>query len=253
MYNVTGGKNMNNTIQELFNRKSVRVFEDTPITQEEKDLIIKSALQAPTAGNMALYSIIDVQDQQLKDILATRCDNQPMIAKAPLVLIFLADYQKWYDMFNEYTDKVPTIEESDLILAGQDCTIAAQNAVVAAESLGIGSCYIGDILENFEDNQETFHLPKYAVPYLMVIFGRPTKQQKERKKPNRFDINDMVHTNTYHHKSLEETKEMFMKQSNKTEEELKKYIDSFARRKFYADFRDEMNRSVRAIIDSWMK
>ena len=54
-------------------------------------------------------------------------------------------------------------------------------------------------------------------------------------------------------KSLEETKQMFMKQSHKTEEELGKYIESFAKRKFYADFREEMNRSARAILNHWIK
>ena len=244
---------MNNTIKELFDRKSVRIFTDEPITNEERELIIKSALQAPTAGNMALYSIIDVQDQQLKDLLAKRCDNQPFIAKAPLVLVFLADYQKWFDMFEEYTTGVPKLAESDLFLAAQDCIIAAQNAVVAAESMGIGSCYIGDILENFEDNKETLNLPKYAVPFMMLVFGRPTEQQKNRVKPTRFDMEDMVNVNAYHHKTLDETKQMFMKQSGKNEEQLGKYIESFARRKFYAEFREEMNRSAAAIIESWVK
>ncbi len=244
---------MNNTIQELFDRKSVRAFSDETISKEEKELIMQAALQAPTAGNMALYSIIDVQDQQLKEILAKRCDNQPFIAKAPMVLIFLADYQKWFDMFKKYTSQTIKLEESDLFLAAQDCIIAAQNAVVAAESLGIGSCYIGDILENFEANQETLHLPKYAVPFIMVVFGKPTQQQKDRKKPTRFDLSDMVHVDTYQQKTLEETEQMFMKQSGKDEEQLGKYIESFARRKFYAEFREEMNRSARAIIESWVK
>lgn len=242
---------MNNTIKELFDRKSVRVFTEESITKEEKELILNSALQAPTAGNMALYSMIDVQDQELKELLAKRCDNQPFIAKAPLVLVFCADYQKWFDMFEEYTPGVPKLEESDLFLAAQDCIIAAQNAVVAAESMGIGSCYIGDILENFEENKKTLNLPKYAVPFIMVVFGRPTEQQKNRVKPTRFDLSDMVHVDTYHQKSLEETKQMFMKQSGKDEEQLGKYIGAFARRKFFAEFRQEMNRSSRAIIKSW--
>lgn len=244
---------MNETIKQLYDRKSVRIFSDDPITKEEKELILNAALQAPTAGNMALYSIIDIQDQQLKELLAKRCDNQPFIAKAPMVLVFVADYQKWFDMFKEYSDKPVKLEESDLILAGQDCVIAAQNAVVAAQSMGIGSCYIGDVLENYEANKETLNLPKYAVPYVMVVFGRPVLSQINRKKPKRFDLEDMVHTNTYKIKSLDETKTMFMKQSGRSKEQLGQYIQSFANRKFFAEFRDEMNRSMRAIIEEWVK
>lgn len=242
---------MNQTIQELFDRKSVRIFTDEPITPEERKMILEAALQAPTAGNMALYSILDIQDQSLKEELAVRCDNQPSIAKAPLVLIFLADYQKWYDMFTAYAPKTPKLEEADLLLACEDCMAAAQNTVAAAWSMGIGSCYIGDILENFEENQTLLNLPKYAIPYAMIVFGKPTLQQQARPKPKRFPLEDMVHINRYHQKSPEETKAMFVQQTGKSEEELEGYITSFANRKFYADFRQEMNRSVKAILKHW--
>ena len=96
---------MNSTIKELFERKSVRVYKDKEIEPEKKQLILESAIQAPTAGNMTLYSIIDIQDQEIKDKLAKSCDNQPFIAKAPLVLIFVADYQKWYDAFKYCSTK----------------------------------------------------------------------------------------------------------------------------------------------------
>lgn len=244
---------MNKTIEELFQRKSVRAFTNQQITDEQKNLIYQSALQAPTAGNMALYSIIEIQDQKLKDELAIRCDHQPFIAKAPLVLIFLADYQKWYDILNMYHDTDVKLEESDLLLACEDCMIAAQNAVVAAESMGIGTCYIGDILENFEDNQELLNLPKYAIPLCMVVFGFPTLQQKERKKPQRFALEDMIHINTYHKKTLEETKTMFVKQTGKDYEDLEKYIQAFGKRKFFCEFRKEMNRSSRAMLKHWLK
>lgn len=244
---------MNQTIQEIYNRKSVRIFTDEIITEEERKVILESALQAPSAGNMALYSIIDVQDQELKDRFAKLCDNQPFIAKAPLVLIFLADYQKWFDIINECSDGVEKLEESDFVLATEDCMIAAQNAVVAAESMGIGSCYIGDIVENFEEVKEILNLPKYALPYTMLVFGKPTQQQKDRQKPKRFALEDMVHVNAYHQKSIEETRTMFEKQTGKKEEELNKYIQAFAKRKFFTGFRQEMNRSVRKMLESWLE
>ena len=84
---------MNETIKQLWERKSVREYTNQPITNEEKEMILQAALQAPTAGNMALYSIIDIQDQKLKDELAIRCDHQPFIAKAPLVLIIIVKKQ----------------------------------------------------------------------------------------------------------------------------------------------------------------
>ena len=88
-----------------------------------------------------------------------RCDNQPFIARAPLVLLFLADYQRWFDYYmlsgvedlcRRRGEPLRKPQEGDLFLACNDALIAAQTAVVAAESLGIGSCYIGDIMENYE-------------------------------------------------------------------------------------------------------
>ena len=70
---------MNNTIKQLFERKSVRVYQDKPIEAKEKQLIFNAAIQAPTAGNMTLYSIIDIQDQAIKEKLAKTCDNQPSL------------------------------------------------------------------------------------------------------------------------------------------------------------------------------
>lgn len=244
---------MNQTLYELYQRRSIRAYRDEPITSQEKQWILNAALQAPTAGNMALYSIIDVQQQSLKEELAKRCDHQPFIAKAPMILVFLADYQKWYEIFQIYDVQDIKIEESDLFLAMQDCLIAAQNAVVAAESLGIGSCYIGDILENFEANQKLFQLPRYAIPCTMVVFGKPTSSQKKRVKPRRFTLKDMVSVDHYHQKTSEDIKEMFMQQSGKDAQHLQDYIKAFAQRKFYADFHAEMHRSVRAILQHWVK
>ena len=90
---------MNETIQLLLNRKSIRAYEERPISVEDRELLLQATLRAPTAGNMMLYSIIEVSDQAAKDTLARTCDNQPFIARAPLVLLFLADYQRWFDYF----------------------------------------------------------------------------------------------------------------------------------------------------------
>ena len=88
---------MNETLKVIENRCSTRNYSATPISEEEKEAIIHSALRAPTAGNLMLYSIIEIADQKLKDKLAVTCDNQPFIAKAPLALLFAADYQRQYD------------------------------------------------------------------------------------------------------------------------------------------------------------
>ena len=75
---------MNETIRVLMERKSVRQFEKKDIPADIKETILAAAMRAPTAGNSMLYSILDITDQKLKDLLAESCDHQPFIATAPL-------------------------------------------------------------------------------------------------------------------------------------------------------------------------
>ena len=88
---------MNQIIQSLFDRKSCRIFKDKQISQEERKLILEACMQAPSAGNQQMYTIIDVQDKKLQETLSKTCDNQSFINQAKMVLIFCADFQKWYD------------------------------------------------------------------------------------------------------------------------------------------------------------
>ena len=75
----------NPVLRQLMERKSVRAYEQGPIPEEDVRAILEAALQAPTAGNMTLYTIIRVTDEEKKQALAKSCDNQPFIASAPLV------------------------------------------------------------------------------------------------------------------------------------------------------------------------
>lgn len=236
---------MNETLKLLQNRKSVRSYSDEPITPEEKQRILSAAMRAPTAGNMMLYSILDITDQSLKDKLAETCDHQPFIAKAPLVLIFCADYRRWMRKFAasgcDGGNPLPP-EEGNLLLACNDAIIAAQTAVVAAESLGIGSCYIGDVLEQCETHVELLHLPEYVIPVSMVVFGKPTESQKNRTQLSRFPQQMIVFENGYRELTDEELTE-FGNERN---------IEAFYNRKHVSGFMEEMNRSARALIRHWL-
>ena len=242
---------MNQTIQQLKDRKSVRVFTDEPIASELVDVILESAVNAPTAGNQQLYTIINVTDQALKEQLAESCDHQPFIAKAPLVLVFCADFRKWYRAFSEYGCEPREPGVGDLMLAVSDTNIAAQNAVVAAHSLGLGSCYIGDIMENAELHRKMLSLPQYVFPPAMLVFGYPTGQQLERRKPPRADMHHIVHENSYRDMDKEELKQMLSK--NAGERAFEDWIKAFCNRKYNSDFSREMTRSVQVFLEDYQK
>lgn len=240
---------MNQVIKQLKERKSVRVFTDRPITPEEESAILEAAVNAPTAGNQQLYTIINVTDPQLKARLAESCDHQNFIAKAPLVLVFCADCRKWYNAFLEYDCEPRKPGVGDLMLAVSDANIAAQNAVVAAQSLGIGSCYIGDIMENAEQQRKLLSLSPYVFPAAMLVFGYPTAGQLERPKPPRSEMQHIVHENGYRDMDASELEKMLsVKTGNRPFPE---WIQAFCSRKYNSDFSREMTRSVEVFLEDF--
>ncbi|MBQ2978030.1 MAG: nitroreductase family protein [Clostridia bacterium] len=240
---------MNEVIRQLYDRKSVRVFTEKTIDEEIIQEILTAAVMAPTAGNQQLYTILRIEKQEIKEKLAESCDHQPFIAAGKLVLIFCADCLKWYDAFLQGGCQPRKPGAGDLLLAVSDALIAAQNAVVAAESYGIGSCYIGDIMENMEIQREILNLPEYVFPVGMLVFGYPTKQQQERKKPVRAKMEYIVHTDGYRRLGKDEIRQMLLK--NCTEETYDSWLQAFCSRKYNSDFSREMTRSVEEYLKQY--
>ena len=240
---------MNEILDSLLKRKSVRVFTEKEISAEEREMILRCAAAAPTAGNQQLYTILDITDPELKKALSESCDHQPFIAEAKMVLIFLADCKKWYDAYLEAgcTPRAPG--KGDLLLAVTDAAIAAQNAVCAAESLGIGSCYIGDIMENREEHRHLLKLPNWVFPAAMLVLGYPTQQQKQRKKPERAEMKYIVHQNGYTPLSGEELRGMLAPRAG--EAGFDKWVQAFHSRKYDSGFAREMSRSVEEYLQEY--
>ncbi len=259
---------MNQTMELLLNRKSIRVYEQREISEEVKEALIAATLRAPTAGNLMLYSIIEVKDRAAKETLVRTCDNQPFIARAPLVLLFLADYRRWVDYFTasgveqlcaDEGRSMRRPEEGDLFLACCDALIAAQTSVVAGEALGLGSCYIGDIMENYEEHRDLFSLPRYVFPICLLCFGYPTRQQWERALTRRLAPEYVVFEDRYRRFEPEEHEEMYRDRQQepvygqqRSARGAKNLAQLTYTRKFDSDFAREMNRSVRAMLQAWV-
>lgn len=242
---------MNEVIRLLNERKSVRAFTEREISIEDKNAILNAASQAPTAGNQQLYTIIDVTDQALKEELVKSCDNQPFIAKGKMVLVFCADCLKWYQGFKQTGCSPRDPGVGDLLLAVSDANIAAENAVIAAESLGIGSCYIGDIMENCEKQRELLNLPKYVFPAAMLVFGYPQDSQAARQKPERAPLDRIVSENAYPEITDEHLEALFAYKA--TAREYEDWMRAFCERKYNSDFSVEMTRSVNEYLHDFMQ
>ncbi len=257
----------NDTIQVLMERRSLRAYKKEPIATEHKQIISEATRRAATAGNMMLYSVLDIQDQVLKDRLAILCDDQPMIAKAPMVWLFLADYQKWEDYFvssgavkKGEKEGIPHRElgKGDALLSVCDALIAAQSAVTAADSLHIGSCYIGDILENYEEVQKLLSLPDHVLPITMLCFGYPVGEWKTGiSKILRHSHEDIFHVDTYQRKNGSQLEKMFeehnnsYKKSGRLSEETPDAAHFYYFKKHTSDFMAEMNRSATEMLKNW--
>ncbi|MEG1931793.1 MAG: nitroreductase family protein [Pygmaiobacter sp.] len=234
----------NTVLESLFTRKSVRAYEKRDVPDEMIQSIINAAREAPTAGNMMLYTILHITDTNIKQQLAVLCDHQPMIERAPLVLVFVADYHRWLVRVREAIGgETRALGLGDLLLASSDALIAAQNAVIAAESLGLGSCYVGDVTENFEQMKALLHLPCETAPVALLCIGWPTDQQKQRTKPRRFDPDMTVFENVYPDDIAHLAARIHPPEG----------ILPFYKRKFASDFSLEMNRSADEIYKNWSK
>lgn len=259
---------INETIQTLMERRSIRAYKPVPIEHEHRTIIQEATLRAPTAGNMMLYSVIDIADQQTKDRLALLCDNQPMIAKAPMVWLFAADYQKWDDYYRtsgavQYGESkgIPYKRpgRGDLFISLCDALIAAQTAVTAAESLHIGSCYIGDILENYEQVRELLDLPRYVFPVTLICFGYPKGEWKRGLSSTpRYAKEDIFHHDRYVRKQKEDLARMgaahdaYYTRTNRFREGISDTAHYFYIRKHTSTFMSEMNRSVDRMLENWL-
>lgn len=243
----------NTALENIYSRKSVRLFEKRPVSEPDRAAILRAALEAPSPANMSLYTIIEITDQELKNRTASLCYGQAFIGEAPMVLLFAADFKKWNDFFHIYAPDSRTPGLGDMMLAWEDSYIAMQNAVTAAWALGIGSCYIGHVIEHYEETRELFGLPDYVVPTGLLVFGYPTEKQLAREKFSHFQWEDMVCENRYREKSPEEFRTMLEERQKKSGKDFDTWAKKFTELKWQGDFREEMGRSVRAMMDAWLK
>ncbi len=248
---------MNSVIETINKRVSLRRYDSRPISDEDLEVIINAAIKAPTAGNMMLYSIIKIKDESIKEKLSITCDNQPFIKKAPVVLLFLADLNKWFNYFKLCGIKdVKSPGMNDFMLGVNDAIIACQNAVIAAESLNIGSCYIGDIMENYEIHKEMLNLPDYTFPAAMITLGYYPENHKKTYQ-DRYANDYVVFDEKYKNLNEDELKEMFALREEKMPKtnsfNAKNFGELIYNKKTTSDFSIEMDRSIRENLKNFLK
>lgn len=164
---------MNNTVELLHNHTSIRSFTNQPLTEEQRDAIFKAANQTSSFSLLQAVSIIRVSDTDLRKKVTQLSANQPYIEEAAEFWIFCADFNRNHqiapDVDLEYTEY--------LLIGSFDAGLMAQNALTAAESMGLGGVYIGGVRLNITELTRELNLPKYVVPLVGLCIGHPAGEK----------------------------------------------------------------------------
>jgi nitroreductase len=173
----------NEAIRLLIERSSCRSFSEQKIPAEIMNLVLEAGIHAATGGNLQPYSIIKVEDEQTKQKLAALNEDQMFITTAPVNLVFCIDWhriERWAEL-----EKAPfTADRSfrHFWISFQDTIIAAQNICTAADALGLGSVYVGTVLECFREIKELLGLPRGVFPVVLLSLGYPKVRPLPKRK-----------------------------------------------------------------------
>ena len=207
----------------IMRRRTVRSFLDTPVEEEKVQQLLDAAIQAPSGGNIQPISIIRIEKPESRDKLAKLAVNQPWVAKAPLCLLFCIDFHrtgKWAQAEGASFGGEKAL--MSFLLAYADVFCSAENALLCATSLGLGTVYIGMVLAAMTEIRSEFGLPDKVVPVVALCVGYPKKIPAGITKLSKAA---MVHSERYEEKSPEELKQLYREKYGDLTADVKKYFE----------------------------
>ena len=187
----------NDIIDQLLDHRSVRAFTAEPLPEGAVQTLIAAAQSASTSSNLQVWSVVAVQDADRKARLSALAGNQAYIRQAPLFFVWLADLSRVTRVAEQHHAELEALPYLESLLLGTiDASLAAQNAVVALESLGLGSVYIGAIRNDIEGVAKELGLPPHVYPVFGLCVGHPSKELPAKVKP-RLPQSAVLHHETY--------------------------------------------------------
>ena len=184
----------NPTSKLLIERASCRSFSDKEVPPDVLQLVLEAGTHAPTGWNLQPYSIIKIERDDTKQKLAKMC-GQGFVGQAPVLLLFCIDWhriERWASL--SVAPFTATSSFRHFWVSFQDTVMCAQNLCTAADSMGLGSVYIGAVIELLADIREMFRLPRGVLPVVLLCIGYPkTKPQPQ----NKLGVDVIVHSERY--------------------------------------------------------
>lgn len=187
----------NDTVTLLRNHVSVRDFTDEPIAPADFDAIIEAARASSSTCFLQLTSIIRVTDPEKRAKLAVYAGNQPQVVNAAEFIVFCVDFRRDLSVCGQ-----ADLGWAEQLLAGSvDTGIMAQSALTAAESLGLGGCFVGGLRNHIREVGELLELPEHTFALVGLTLGHPAK--RNALKP-RIPVNMLMRENAYRDATPEE-------------------------------------------------
>jgi FMN reductase [NAD(P)H] len=187
-------KASNATVKLLLERGSCRIYRNKKIPARTLGEVLGAGIHAPTAGNLQPYSIIKIGNKTTNARLAKLC-GQPFVGQVPVNLLFCIDWRR-LERWAKLSDAPFTATSSfrHFWVSFQDTIISAQNICTAADALGLGSCYIGTVLEFFPALKKMFRLSNGVFPVVLLCLGYPKSKPLVRRK---LSVEAVVHQEKY--------------------------------------------------------
>jgi len=194
---LLGSPASDGTLDELLAHKSVRSFSDRPLPEGTIEALVAAAQSASTSSNLQTWSVVAVQDPERKSQAATWCANQEFIRQAPLFFVFIADLARLTWVCEQEGSPGEGLDYFEMFLmAALDATLAAQNAAVAAEKLGLGICCVGGARNHPRELAELLRLPPRTIGLFGMAVGWPAEGLTTTVKP-RLPQPGLLHYETY--------------------------------------------------------
>ncbi|MEP7456441.1 NADPH-dependent oxidoreductase [Phyllobacterium sp. SB3] len=184
-------------IEALLSHRSVRFYLPQPVPSTTLELAIAAAQSASSSSNLQAWSVVAVEDTARKARINAVAGNQNQVEQAPLLLVWLADLSRARRIATARSEPSSGLDYLEsFLLAVIDATLAAQNAVTAFESLGLGTCYIGAIRNDPATVAKELNLPDEVFPVFGLTVGYPDPAIKTDIKPRLLQSN-VLHSEHY--------------------------------------------------------
>lgn len=214
-------------------RRTIRQYQEKDVSPEVLNELMEIACRASTVGNMQTYSVVITRDAAMKERLAPAHFNQPMVKKAPVVLTFCVDLNR-FSKWCEQRQASPGYNNLQWFVTGAiDALLVAQTFCVAAEERGLGICYLGTTTYNPDQLIDVLNLPELVFPITTITLGWPDETPEQ---VDRLPLEAILHQETYHDYSKDDIDRLYAYKESLPEN--KKFVEENAKETLAQVFTD---------------